>query len=233
MLKNNMEEVVFYAVNVMLKETNDNFWKNDIHKNDLACYVLNRLKPMYVTSGRGVIHSESKLDKNLQEHVDIFALVAKGMRVIYSRRKGDEITSQEQTISKDYKNEGYYFHFPCFVGKIISLDTWEEVSGIAVTLKYKTNSSYKSVAMINSLWHNPYIISDKTSGYYTFYPKPIEDNYNNSTTRKFELLIVAEQPNSQKVKKSFKIERTSERMKKASLQKETTYRIEDFYIGKG
>ncbi|MDH4129424.1 MAG: late competence development ComFB family protein [Spirochaetota bacterium] len=227
-LRNNMEDFVLNVVNEMLKDSKDNFWQNDAHRHDLACYVLNRVKPRYVTSGRGILHSEIILEKNIQENVDIFSLVAEGMRVISSRRTESDRNADNKD---DYdETEDFYFNFPYFLGKVISMNTWEELSGVIVTLKHKVDDNFVISPMINSQWLNPYTISEETSGYYTFFPHHIKDEKLKSTSKTFQFMLHFEHPKIEPFERHFSIDSTSERGIPSIFQRGLIHRIDDVYI---
>ena len=53
---------------------------------DTVCYVLNRIPPKYVVSGRGVTHSSSDIG-NLQLKADIDQLSLEGMRTVSATKR--------------------------------------------------------------------------------------------------------------------------------------------------
>ncbi len=230
-LRNNMEDLILNVVDIMLQDTDDDFWKNQDHQEDLVCYVLNRVKPKYVRSGRGILHSESSLEKNIQDNVDLFSLVAEGMRTIIVRRKDSESSSNEiSTADKEDTSKNYYFNFPCLVGKIISMSSGEELSGVKVTLKHKEGDKNIQTLMINSNWSNSYIIADQTEGYFTFFPKSIIDDGEKPSTKRFEFLLLFEHDKFGQLNKFFSITLASEKKMHSVFQRGSIHRIEDMYI---
>ncbi len=225
-LKNTMEDIVFHAVNEMCTDSHEDFWKDETNRHDVACYVLNRVRASYLTSGRGVLHMEANHEKDVQKTADIFILVAEAMRTVLSRRKDK---SHPVAPPKPEEEDSYYFNFPCLIGKIISMTTWEGMDGTIVTLKTRIEHFVKT-DMINPQWDNPYTISHKTSGYFTFFPSPVKDKKNEKSSRLFEFSLLFEHSGQEPVEKIFTIDVTSERAIHQSFRKGFTHRIEDIYI---
>ncbi|GMT49372.1 MAG: hypothetical protein IEMM0008_0911 [bacterium] len=226
-LKNTMEDIVIHAVEEMCTDSHEDFWKDEINRHDVACYVLNRVRAYYSTSGRGVLHMKVDHEKDVQKTADIFTLVAKGMKTVLSRRKNMPQTVLAQEPEEE---DFYYFNFPCLIGKIISMTTWEGMDGAVVTLNSKESQHFVKTDMINSQWDNPYTISQETSGYFTFFPSPVKDKENQKSSRLFEFTLLFEHSNQEAIEKVFSIEVTSERAIHQSFRKSYTHRIEDIYI---
>lgn len=51
-------------------------------KMDVVCYVLNRIKPEYIISGRGLIHFEEDYHNKIQLEADIIAIASEGIKKI-------------------------------------------------------------------------------------------------------------------------------------------------------
>ncbi len=226
-LKNTMEDIVIHAVEEMSIGSHEDFWKDETNRHDVACYVLNRVKAHYSTSGRGVLHIKATNEKDVQKTADIFTLVAEGMRTVLSRRKD---MPQTIDIQKPEIEDFYYFNFPCLIGKIISMTTWEGMDGAVVTLKSKESQDFVKTNMINSQWDNPYTISQETSGYFTFFPEPVKAKENQKSSRLFEFIFLFEHSSQEPIEKMFSIEVASERAIHQSFRKSYTHRIEDIYI---
>lgn len=227
-IKNTAEDLVIHAVDEILKDIKDPSWQSPFYRNDLICYVLNRVQPMYVTSSRGVIHQEIDIEKDVQKQVDLFSLVAEGIRTISSRRKseGDKEDYQEFESS----TEEFYFNFPYFIGKVVSTVNWDGIPDVVVTLKHKVENEFTSTEMVNSQWTNPHIITDTTKGYYTFFPKPIIDTNRVSTNKPFEFKVLYEHPRFELIERYFHIEIASEKMIYHGFRKGNSFRLEDVFI---
>ncbi len=232
-LKNTMENIVLEAVKEMLKDTKEDFWKDEIHKIELSAYVLNRVKPLYITGSRGILHKEMEFDKNIQEHVDIFSLVAQGMRLITTRRKeslsNKSVVDKEQNIEAD-QTDDYYYNFPYIMGRVISMSTWEGIPNATVTLRIKLANDYTIAKMINTQWSNPYNTSDKTNGYYTFLINPIKNEKNQKEAKSFDMQIMIGHPKIEPIEKYISIPVIPERSTISSIKNANVHRIEDIYI---
>ena len=226
-----MEDLVIHSIDEMINDLKDDFWDNELHKTDLAAYVLNRVKPMYVTSGRGVLHGEMSFERNIQESADIFSLIAQGMRLIKSRRDDlpQDLSPEEITATEEITDD-YHFNFPYILGKVLSMNTWEGLSEVSVTLKTKENNDFHPTVMLNSQWSNPYIISESTNGYYTFFPHPIKDSGTESSKQTFEFLLKFDHPKIEAKEKFFSIEVESEKRIYASFRKGYVHKLDDIYI---
>ena len=89
-IHNSMEEFVYETVNEIFEEkAKSGFPLAHCYqcRLDVACYVLNRIKPEYIISGRGLAHYESDYQDHLQTSADIVALVNEGLRKIDARRR--------------------------------------------------------------------------------------------------------------------------------------------------
>lgn len=227
-IKNTAEEMVIHAVDEMIKDLKDPAWQNSIYRNDLICYVLNRVKPMYVTSSRGVIHQEIDSEKDVQKQVDLFSLIAEGVRVIGSRRKDEN--EKEDFHEFESTTEQFYYNFPYFIGKVISTINWDGIPDVVVTLKHRIENDFVNTEMINAQWTNPHIISERTKGYYTFFPKPLEDQNKDSTSQTFEFKILYEHPRFELIERYFHLDITSEKMIYHVFRKGNSHRLEDVFI---
>jgi len=129
---------------------------------DTICYVLNRIQPRYIKSGRGLAYSqlEESFDK-AQLAADINFLAIDGMHQVMSTRRPHNNSDTDMP-------ELPVFNFPTFVGRILDGLTFEPVHDIDVELIQGTNSALP----IDQSWENPYHISEHTPGTYTFWVKP-------------------------------------------------------------
>jgi competence protein ComFB len=85
-------------------------------KLDVACYVLNRVKPEYIVSSRGLAYSEKEgLDK-VQRQADLISLVKEGWsKVSHSPRPTSDHVGGK---SLDTEREGPVFNFPTIMGRV-------------------------------------------------------------------------------------------------------------------
>jgi len=167
-IHNSMEEFVFETVNEVFEEkAKIGFPLANCYqfRLDVACYVLNRIKPEYIISGRGLAHYENDYQDHLQTNADIVALVNEGLRKIDTRRRPYYTNEPEQ--KKDISS-GPVYNFPAMIGRILHGTTFEPLMNINVVLLQNS----EPIPMIDYTWQNPYFIVESTRGHFTFLPQP-------------------------------------------------------------
>lgn len=130
---------------------------------DSICYVLNRIPPRYIKSGRGLAHSQfdESIDK-AQLLADISKLALEGMKKVLSAKRPHGASAGDLPKIP-------VFNFPTFVGRILDGKTFEPVKNVPVTLLMDGARAES----IDGTWENPYAISEHTPGTYTFWVKPV------------------------------------------------------------
>ena len=83
--------------------------------------------------------------------------------------------------------------------------------------------------MINPNWQNPYSISEKTAGIYTFWPKPIESE-REEIEKDFELEIIVENDNFDSLRHYFTLKLKSESLFSDYFNINNCFEIEDLYL---
>jgi len=113
---------------------------------DVVCFVLNRMPPEYVVSGRGMAHVEQDYRKNSQKITDIVALINEGLEVVTrnQRPRGNTEPSEEQL--------GYFWNFPSIIGRLFNGLNFEPIPDTEVFLL----SEGVPVRVIDPNWQNPY-----------------------------------------------------------------------------
>lgn len=164
-IHNVMEDLVFNEVNKFYNDliTDTPSWlvcACPQCRLDTVCYVLNRIKPYYVKSSRGLAYFfQPDSVKSEQLQADIASLVIEGARRVAANKRPHE-HEQEEINSP-------VFNFPVITGRILDGKSFSPVSNIQVSLKVANTL----VEQMNVLWENPYTISEKTAGTFTFLPK--------------------------------------------------------------
>lgn len=133
---------------------------------DAVSYVLNRVAPKYVVSGRGVTHSSNLLDDH-QLRADINAICLDGIRIISSSKRPFHSLPREEC--KVASESSPSFNFPTFVGTVLDGNTFEPVAGAKILLKLDG----KPVEMVDKTWTNPATTFLSTNGSYTFWAKSV------------------------------------------------------------
>ncbi len=188
---------------------------------DVVCYVLNRLKPEYIISGRGLIHFEDDYHNKIQLEADLIALATEGIKRI-TEIKRPYYLSAEQNETADYE---YLFNFPAILGRVLNGKTFEPVYNTPISLYLNG----KPARMIDETWENPYLIVKSTRGSFSFMAKPLPaDTLSEKKTFHFELRI--EKEGFSPLNHFFSLDITSEKEKKASYNIEWTYNTETLYL---
>lgn len=186
-LKNLKEDMVTKAIQDVLNDLKD-VCKCSICVEDISSYVLNRVPPYYITSGRGILHLEKDIQSNFQSQADIYTLVLQAIRIIQNRRK-QNIHNLPQNGIADLDKESievqkeYYLNFPYIVGRILSTISLNPKNGITIGLSIFKGSKYVLCEMKDNSWVNPYYIPNEFSGYFSFWPSPLLAQNQNEITK--------------------------------------------------
>lgn len=132
----------------------------DSCRNDTICYVLNRVPPKYVVSGRGVLHMRSDSDLT-QLRADVDAMAIEGIRLISASRR------HSHNFIKDDDNEAQRqptYNFPTFIGALFDGTTFEPLTDASISL-YQNN---QIAEMMDNTWQNPCNTYKSTKGSYSF-----------------------------------------------------------------
>jgi len=131
---------------------------------DAACYVLNRSKPHYVISHRGVARVSH--DSNHQSRADLTSLAYEGIRrVNHNRRPYIDHTIQK----KDVVANRPAFNVPTIMGRVFNGMNFSPITDVDVELIQNGNLAQ----MKDNNWQNPYALIQNTGGVFTFWPKPV------------------------------------------------------------
>lgn len=165
---------------------------------DTICYVLNRVQPKYVVSGRGMTYANLAL--NGQTKADIDAMIIDGIRVVnaakrpyHDQRKINETAASVPT-----------FTFPVFMGAVYDGHTFEPLSGVSIEL----SADGKLVSMEDASWENPTLTYKPAKGSFTFKPAAIPAE-KEGETREFNFTITIRSADYQPLIYSFTIPLTS------------------------
>ncbi len=169
---NLMEDLVIQNVGIMydqVKEAKAAWLTCDCEncRLDTVSYVLNRIPPKYIVSGRGVTHASETLN-NKQFMADVNALILEGMRTVSSTKRPFHTNDRKEcSVVADNTPS---FNFPTFTGTILDGSTFEPIIGALVTIKMDG----KLVEMIDKTWSNPYTTCRSTHGTFSFWAKSIQ-----------------------------------------------------------
>lgn len=194
-IHNQLEEVVVDTVNEIFDEEaqtgQTGYCTCDQCRLDVACYVLNRSRPRYTLSGRGVAHLNFDYQERLQEKADLVALIRAGIETV-SRTKRPNF-SHDDARTESPRPSGPLYNFPVIKGRVFHGSTFEPVNGVEVLL----TSEGTPVKMIDARWQNPYPLVENVAGLYVFWPYPVaaqKDGETNSFSFAVELRDTAYEP---------------------------------------
>ena len=147
---------------------------------DVLCFVLNRIPPAYIVSGRGLAHLQENEQNRRQLDADLVARVYEGVRRVRDVRRHPAAPSSEEEHAQ------YYFRFPAVAGRLLNGATLQPLSGVSVRLL----CDGQPAPMANPRWANPYPISDRTPGAFVFWPRPEPADHSGQTRGvDFELVL--------------------------------------------
>lgn len=165
---------------------------------DTICYVLNRVQPKYVVSGRGMTYANLAL--NGQTKADIDAMIIDGIRVVNAAKR----PYHDQRKLKETTDNKPAFIFPVFMGAVYDGHTFEPLSGVSIEL----SADGKLVSMEDASWENPTLTYKPAKGSFTFKPASIPAK-KEGETREFNFTITIRSADYQPLIYSFTIPLTS------------------------
>ena len=226
---NMMEDLVAAEVNAIYEQVKrfNSSWLSCDCKNcrlDTISYVLNRIPPKYVVSGRGVTHS-NEIFADHQLIADISAVAMEGIRIISSTKRPFHALPREECEAHVEGNPS--FNFPTFTGMILDGGTFEPISGAKITLKLDGNP----VEMIDMTWANPTQTFQSTKGSFAFWAKSLPAT-KSGESKKFEFEIKVEADGYEKSCQYFDVPVISEATTKNELNTACSVKIRDTILFK-
>lgn len=227
---NLMEEYVFQIVNELYDKLAENNapWLTcncESCKLDATSYVLNRIEPHYIVSGRGVVYTSQLLNQS-QLKADVNALSMEAIRIISSTKRPyhKEITKElKKEIKKD---DSCYFNFPIFSGTVYNGSTFEVLPNVTITLKDNDNNI---IAMQDFSWENPCKTYSSTKGSFSFWPHSIKADKINEN-KKFEFILETSCEGFTNTTCGFDITLVSEDTKKTNIASTVTLKLKDIFM---
>jgi competence protein ComFB len=191
---------------------------------DAACYVLNRTKPAYVVSSRGVARAERETLERRQRHIDVTVLVYKALEAVaHNRRPYFDHQSREQSIK--LAEHQAVFNIPTIVGRVFNGVNFEPLAGVDVELRRDGQLS----AMRDLNWQNPYRLIKDTAGTFTFWPEPVDaEAVGEEAAFGFAVRIKTE--NYETLTSFFEIPVVSEPYSDIPFSMDRTFKLKDMYL---
>ncbi len=168
-IQNFMEDVVLEKVKEVFSDKEAKAKKNFCICSqcylDVSCFVLNRIQPVYMLSGRGLAHMQSHYQEKLQQQADLVSLIREGIDHVDQAKRPHFSHSRE---GEESLPEGFFYNFPQITGRLFNSVNFEPVCGATVSLLFEG----EAVVMVDSNWQNPYAIVQNTAGIFSFWPYP-------------------------------------------------------------
>jgi len=159
-LKNILEDIVFDLIDNLDEVKNGEIDKNQ--KKEMAAYVLNRMKPMYITSNKGFNNLIVKYRNDPQFTADIMLRISEALKVVKK-------VSPKSEVYNNFEKDKFYYVFPKIYGKIISARDLMPIENAVVTLLIDNEIA----GNLFELWRNPTEIAPVDEGIFSFAPRPI------------------------------------------------------------
>jgi competence protein ComFB len=222
---NLIEEIVISDVNKLydqLKITKPVWFSCDCEncRMDAISYVLNRIPPKYVVSGRGVIHNASDLKDN-QLLADINALGLEAIQTVNSVKR----PYHTKPLKEGTDINGPAFNFPLFTGTVFDGSTFEPLSDASIYLK----QNGKPVIMMDQTWNNPCRTYETTAGTYSFWIKPFPAK-NTGIKQQFNFTIEVSAPKYEQVLYTFEVPVISGTDNSIHINSLYSFKIQDLFL---
>lgn len=226
---NLMEEIVTQTVNELYDHatTEKAKWLSCDCENcrlDTISYVLNRIPPKYVVSGRGATHATKELS-NGQIKADIEGLAIEGMRIVNTTKRPFHTNNRKDNEIQTSRSPA--FNFSTFSGTILDGNTFEPVTGAHIVLRYNG----KPAEMVDKTWANPFTTVKSTNGIYSFWVKSIPTP-KAGVTKVFGFALEVSAPEYADQQFHFDIPVTSEEGIRDSLDQTYSVKLQDFLMFK-
>jgi competence protein ComFB len=225
-IRNVMEDAVKVVVEELFeienREKRLGFCTCDQCKVDVACYVLNRVKPEYIVSSRGLAYSEKEGLEKVQRRADVISFVKEGWgKVSHAPRN----TSDHIGRSAGLEHEGPTFNFPTIMGRVFDGRTFAPLGEGTVRLL----AEGEEVEMLDPNWQNPFVLAGATGGTFIFWPKPLPAALTDAD-RKFVFEIKIEVPGLEVLSHFVEMSLSPEHSARLDFSLQRVYKITDLYL---
>src|SRR5574344_742266 len=223
---NLMEEQVMARVNELydqVKHINPSWITCDCDncRIDTVNYVLNRIPPKYVVSGRGVTHNTSLLN-DTQLKADIDTLALEGIRLVSSAKRPYHNAAHK---SEKVEEGSPVFNFPTFIGNLFDGSSFEPLLNAKILLKLNNEPA----KMMDITWANPAQTFAAKKGNYTFWVSP-QPTTQTGETKQFHFSLEVSADGYTPITYSFDVPLVSENSDRTELNSTYSLKIQDLFL---
>ena len=199
----------------------------DSCRNDAISYVLNRIAPHYIVSGRGAVYTAQILE-DTQLKADVNALSIEAIRVISSvQRPFHKISAALNSEAMEKKQDTPHFNFPIISGSVYDGNTFEPIPDAVISLL----DNKGNVLMHDFSWPNPTKTFNSTKGSFSFWPASIPCS-KAEESKKFYFTLEVKANGFTSVREAFEIVVMSEENIQNNMSKSLTMKIKDIILFK-
>ncbi|MDR2602569.1 MAG: late competence development ComFB family protein [Spirochaetaceae bacterium] len=192
---------------------------------DAACYVLNRTKPHYIASGRGVIRTFHDSFERQQIMTDISISAYKAIEMISRNNRRPECNHELCEGEAENAKEVFFYDVPAVVGRVLNGSSFTPMFDVKIELL----SAGNLVKMRNENWQNPCDLVKDMEGTYTFWPEA-EETEKPGEEKNFNYTIKIEAPGYETVNYNFSISSKSVTNSYRGFSITEAYKINDIYL---
>lgn len=225
-IRNLMEDAVFAIVGELFdleeREPTLGFCTCPQCRLDVACFVLNRIKPEYIVSGRGLAYSEKDMLEKVQRRADIITIAREGWSKVSHRPRENSAHGQ---VPAAVLPPGPAFNIPAIMGRAFNGLNFEPLALGTVLLLLDG----KPAPMVDQNWPNPFVFALGTEGNFTFWPRPEKAGAAGEVrAMSAELRLVAE--GFESLSHFFEFEVTAEKEAKEEFSLLHIHKLPDLYV---
>jgi len=192
-------------------------------KLDVACYVLNRIKPEYIISSRGLAYSERDFMVNVQKRADIITYAQEGWSKVAHRPRGTADHGAAQLVTN--LPEGPAFNLPTIMGRVFNGLNFEPIAQGQVVLFLEGSPA----PMVELNWSNPFILAQATAGTFIFWVCP-QAASQVGEKRTFTLEARAMVPGLDETSHFFELEVVAEKEAKGDFSHHGVHKLPDLLL---
>jgi len=191
---------------------------------DVTCYVLNRVRPHYIVSNRGVSRVQWETIERQQQTADITALINEGFRQINHNQRPHFTHFTGGSDAVRDKNVPV-FNIPVIMGRLFDGNNFAPVSDVYVELL----CNGELVPMKDGNWQNPYHMVSNIEGSFSFWPVAVRAEASDEG-RIFEYMLRVAAPEFETMIHVFKVSVVSEIQQADSFTLKRTFKLPHLYI---